>query len=174
MGTREVQQVQEAQARFQALLDAHKGILFKVCNGYCRNRDDREDLAQEIVVQLWRSFGRYDERLRFSTWMYRIALNVAISAYRRERTRTRHVLAADASVLEVADEPPVASGRIEELYALIEGLEPMERALVLLVLDGLSHREIGDVLGLSESNVGTKLERLRKRMRQRAQGDPRA
>lgn len=157
----------ELQDRFQALVDAHKGILFKVCNAYCRNRDDREDLAQEIVVQLWRSFGRFDERYRFSTWMYRIALNVAISAYRRERTRARYVIAADEQVLEVADDARGSSEDIERLYALIEGLDPLDRALVLLVLDGHSHRDIAEVLGIGESNVGTKLDRLRKRMRQR-------
>ena len=166
MATREVEE------RFQGLLDAHKGILFKVCSGYCRNRDDREDLAQEIVVQLWRSFGRFDGRQRFSTWMYRIALNVAISAYRRERTRARHVLAADETVLQVAGDAPPEAGEVERLYALIDALEPLDRALVLLVLDGQSHRDIGEVLGLGESNVGTKLDRLKKRMRQRALGDP--
>ena len=63
------------QERFQTLVDEHKKILYKVCNSYCRNRDDREDLAQEIVIQLWQSFGSFDERYRFSTWMYRICLN---------------------------------------------------------------------------------------------------
>src|ERR1039458_4813203 len=72
------------QERFQALMDEHKKILYKVCNSYCRNRDDRDDLAQEIIIQVWRSFGKFDKRYRFSTWMYRIALNVAISFYRRE------------------------------------------------------------------------------------------
>jgi RNA polymerase sigma-70 factor, ECF subfamily len=167
MGKREVEE------RFQTLMDAHKGILFKVCNGYCRNRDDREDLAQEIVVQLWRSFGRFDERYRFSTWMYRIALNVAISAYRRERTRARYIIAADERVLQVAGEPQMGSENIEQLYALIESLEPLDRALVLLVLDGHGYRDIGEVLGLSESNVGTKLERLKKRMRRQALSESR-
>src|SRR5580698_6163359 len=82
----------ELQERFQTVVDQHKKILYKVCNSYCRNRDDRDDLAQEIIIQLWRSFGRFDERYRFSTWMYRIALNVAISFYRRENTRTQHVV----------------------------------------------------------------------------------
>jgi RNA polymerase sigma factor (sigma-70 family) len=91
------------QERFQALLDEHKRILYKVCHSYCRNRDDGEDLAQEIIVQLWRSFGRFDERYRFSTWMYRIALNVAISFYRRESTRTRHVISDDEKVLDAVD-----------------------------------------------------------------------
>src|ERR1700730_13008670 len=82
----------ELQENFQFLVDEHKKILYKVCNSYCRNHDDREDLALEIIVQLWRSFGYFDARCLFSTWMYRIALNVAISFDRRENTRTRYVL----------------------------------------------------------------------------------
>jgi RNA polymerase sigma factor (sigma-70 family) len=78
-----------AQERFQNLVDDHKKILYKVCHSYCRNPGDRDDLAQEIIVQLWRSFGAFDERVRFSTWMYRIALNVAISFYRLEILNSR-------------------------------------------------------------------------------------
>ena len=82
----------ELQERFQKLLEEHRKILYKVCRCYCWNRDHRDNLAREIVVHLWRSFPSYDGRRRFSTWMYRVALNVAISFYRRERVRTRHVL----------------------------------------------------------------------------------
>jgi RNA polymerase sigma factor (sigma-70 family) len=72
----------DLQETFQNLVEEHKKILYKVCNSYCRDRDSRDDLAQEIMIQLWRSFGKFDGRCRFSTWMYRIALNVAISFYR--------------------------------------------------------------------------------------------
>src|SRR5258708_34183984 len=75
----------ESQERFQSLIEEHRKILYKVCNSYCRNRDDRKDLAQEIVIQLWQAVAGFDGRCRFSTWMYRIALNVAISLYRRAR-----------------------------------------------------------------------------------------
>lgn len=102
------------QERFQTLLDEHKRILYKVCHSYCRNRDDREDLAQEIIVQLWRSFGRFDEGYRFSTWMYRVALNVAISFYRRETTRTRYVISDDEKVLDAVDETIAASGQAHD------------------------------------------------------------
>ena len=91
------------QERFQGLVEEHKKILYKVCNSYCRNPSDRDDLAQEITVQLWRSFGAFDQRLRFSTWMYRIALNVAISFYRRENTRSRHIISDGVRLLEAVD-----------------------------------------------------------------------
>jgi RNA polymerase sigma factor (sigma-70 family) len=90
----------ELQEAFQTLVEEHKRILYKVCNSYCQDRDSRDDLAQEIIIQLWRSFGKFDGRCRFSTWMYRIALNVAISFYRGERTRTRHVIADEKRLLE--------------------------------------------------------------------------
>ena len=72
--------------QFSALVEEHKGIIYKIANSYCRNAEDRKDLIQEIVVHLWKSHGRYDDRFKLSTWIYRIALNVAISAYRREKT----------------------------------------------------------------------------------------
>ncbi len=153
--------ITERQERFEALLKMHKGILYKVCHSYCRNRDDREDLAQEIVVQLWASFGRFDEDYRFSTWMYRIALNVAISFNRRETTRTRHMISDDQQILDTADTPASQSEDVRLLYQFIEKLDELNKALALLYLDGHSYDEIAGVLGISETNVGTKINRLK-------------
>jgi RNA polymerase sigma factor (sigma-70 family) len=158
------------QDRFQTLVDEHKRILYKVCNSYCRNRDDRDDLAQEITVQLWRSFDRFDERYRFSTWMYRIALNVAISFYRRESTRTRYVISDEQHLLQATDETETQPEEIRLLYQFIEGLDPLNKALVLLYLDGNSYQEIAEVLGISETNIATKISRLKKTMKQAFSG----
>ena len=149
------------QESFQSLLEQHKKILYKVCNSYCRNRDDREDLAQEIIVQLWRSFRIYDGRSRFSTWMYRVALNVAISFYRRESVRTRHVILPEESLLDVVDEKESQPDEMRLLYESIERLDPLNKALILLYLDGHSYAEVGEVLGISETNVATKISRLK-------------
>jgi RNA polymerase sigma factor (sigma-70 family) len=154
------------QGRFQALIDEHKKILYKVCNSYCRNRDDRDDLAQEIIVQLWRSFGKFDQRYRFSTGMYRIALNAAISFYRRESTRARHAISDEDRLLNAIDETVDQSEEKQVLYQFIEKLDPLNKALVLLYLDGNSYQEIAEVLGISETNVATKINRLKKTMRQ--------
>ena len=164
----------KSQTGFQALLDEHKKILYKVCNSYCRNVDDREDLAQEIIVQLWRSFENFDGRCQFSTWMYRIALNVAISFYRRESTRTRYVLSDEERVLGAVDETATQSAEIQALYQLIEGLEPLNKALVLLYLDGNSYLEIAEILGITETNVATKISRLKQAMKQEMQGTTRS
>jgi RNA polymerase sigma-70 factor (ECF subfamily) len=158
------------QDRFQTLVEEHKKILYKVCNSYCKNPGDRDDLAQEIIIQLWRSFGKFDERYRFSTWMYRIALNVAISFYRRENRRTRYVVSDEQHLLEAIDETKNQPEEIRLLYEFIEGLDPLNKALVLLYLDGNNYQEIAEVLGISETNVATKISRLKSKMKQEFRG----
>lgn len=155
------------QDRFVALLEEHKKILFKIASSYARQAADREDLIQEMVLQLWRSFGSYDERQRFSTWMYRVALNVAISYYRRETRRTRVVVSGDEALLElaVAPESDALVEEFELLRKLIDGLDEFERALVILYLDGNPHETIGEIMGISMSNVGTRLSRIKHKLR---------
>jgi RNA polymerase sigma-70 factor, ECF subfamily len=160
----------ELQERFQTLVDEHKKILYKVCNSYCRDRDARDDLAQEIIIQLWRSFDRFNERYRFSTWMYRIALNVAISFYRRENTRTRYLISDEEHLLEAIDEKENQPDDIRLLYEFIEGLDPLNKALALLYLDGNNYQEIADVLGISETNAATKINRLKNKLKQELSG----
>jgi len=156
------------QDRFLSLLDEHRKILYKIAASYCRSSADREDLAQEMVVQLWRSFASYDDRCRFSTWMYRVALNVAISYQRREVRRSRHTVPAAESILEIAAEETDSTALgddLRRLRQLVEQLGPLDRALVLLYLDGNRYDAIAEVLGISETNVGTKLGRIKQRLR---------
>jgi RNA polymerase sigma-70 factor (ECF subfamily) len=154
--------------RFSDLLEAHRRIVFKVANTYCWHAEDRADLSQEIVAQLWRAFSAYDPTRPFSTWMYRIALNVAISSLRRRRQETRTV-PLDEAVHDIADHrrhDPDADERTRALYRVIDRLEPLNRALLLLYLDERSYREIAEILGISETNVATKLNRLKARIRE--------
>ncbi len=156
----------DLQATFQNLMEEHKKILYKICHSYCKDRDARDDLAQEILIQLWRSFEKFDGRARFSTWMYRIALNVAISFYRRESTRPRRVISDEQCLLETAAHE--AESRPEELRILhqfIEGLDPLNKALMLLYLDDNSYMEIAEVLGITETNVATKISRLKNKIK---------
>ena len=158
--------------RFAALLDAHRAIAYKVANTYCRDPEDRRDLVQEIAMQLWRAWPGYDEGRTFSTWMYRIALNVAISHVRGVRRRMPLLPLDEASEthpgLAVDDDSGrhESDQRIAALYAVIDRQPPLDRALLLLWLDERSQREIADVLGISESNVSTKLNRLKQRIRE--------
>jgi RNA polymerase sigma-70 factor (ECF subfamily) len=152
------------QEAFVGLLDQHMGIAHKVALGYTRTPEDRQDLVQEIAAQLWRAFPRYDPQRPFSTWMYRIALNVAISRLRRE---TRHqVVPADPSDLDTIASPKAEpSDVVADLWRQIERLDPLNRALLLLYLDDRSYAEIAEVLGITETNVATKLSRLKRRLR---------
>ncbi|MET4728325.1 RNA polymerase sigma factor (sigma-70 family) [Lysobacter enzymogenes] len=155
------------QRRFEALLDAHRGIVYKVAAGYARGEDERADLAQDIAAQLWRAFPGYDPQRSFSTWMYRIALNVAIS-HLRERSRHRDTVALDEDLHALpADDgdTPETAQRLRLLQRLIAQQPPLDRALLLLYLEDRGHREIADVLGLSETNVATKIGRLKQRLR---------
>jgi RNA polymerase sigma-70 factor (ECF subfamily) len=155
---------QDSQTRFFAELDAHRRILSKVTRTYCREPADREDLAQEIVVQLWRSFPRFDGRSKFSTWMYQVALNVAISYQRSEIVRARYVISDEAQILDAVDQTNDEPQEVGLIYEFIDSLNPLDRALVLLYLDGNSHQEISQVLGISTTNVATKMSRLKQAM----------
>jgi RNA polymerase sigma-70 factor (ECF subfamily) len=153
--------------QFESLLQEHRGIVFKVASIYARGREDRNDLAQEIAVQLWRSFGSYDPaRAKFSTWMYPVALNVAIS-HVRQAARDERLEPLDAAHLELPGATDVAQPdeRLAALYAFVGQLDPLNRALILLYLEDRSYAEIAQVLGISESNVATKINRIKHRLR---------
>ena len=159
--------VNDARERFGELLERHRGIVLKVANTYARGPEDRADLVQEIAAQLWRAFPRYDAMRPFSTWMYRVALNVGISFLRNRGGRDRVVAldAAHEAIVAPAPASPEDSERVRALERAIERLDAMNRALLLLYLEERSYAEIGEILGISETNVGTKLARLRQRIR---------
>lgn len=157
-----------ARHEFGELLETHCAIVFKVANTYCRQPDDRADLAQEIAAQLWRAWPGYDPARRFTTWMYRIALNVAISFLRSDSRHQRSIVPLDDSFHDVADENAIdheADQRLRLLQAFIERQSPIDRAMLLLYLDERNQQEIGEILGLSQTNVSTKIGRLKQRIR---------
>ena len=153
---------------FGELLEQHRGIVFKVAHTYCRHPDDRADLVQEIATQLWRAYPAFDEgRASFSTWMYRIALNVAISHLRSASHRQQHAVPLDESLHDVVGEDDNHEGQahLRLLHRFIEQQDPLNRALLLLYLEDRSHRDIAEILGISEANVATKISRLKQRLR---------
>lgn len=159
---------QSTRQRFAVLLEQHRRIVFKVAATYCRDADDRADLAQEIAAQLWRAFPGYDASRPFPTWMYRIALNVAISHLRERELRQRHIEAFDESLHDRADDnatDPAAEQQLRMLHGFIAQLGALDRALLLLYLDDHRQAQIADILGISESNVATKIGRLKQRIR---------
>lgn len=158
------------QADFLRLIQDNKGILFKISNSYCRSRDDREDLMQEIIYQLWKSGQGFDANYKFSTWMYRIALNVAISFYRQQRRKGLHIaFGGDLHLMELEDRSD-GTGEMEEkiglLQQFIRDLAEFDKAMMILYLEEKSYREIADILGITETNVATKLSRIKGRLKQ--------
>jgi RNA polymerase sigma factor (sigma-70 family) len=155
-----------ASAEFSALLEVNRRLVFKVANTYGRGRADVEDLAQEIAAQSWRAFPNYDRERSFSTWLYRIALNVAISWLRAEAPRRRRSVPFeadlhDAAVSEVYDTDD--GSRI--LRGFIDSQGPLDRALLLLYLEERPHAEIAEILGITTTNITTKINRLKERLR---------
>ncbi|MFT3881992.1 MAG: sigma-70 family RNA polymerase sigma factor [Gemmatales bacterium] len=145
-------------------------MLLKVCWVYGANH--RDDLMQEIIARLWSAFSRYDRARKFSTWMYRVALNVAIDFRRRQRRWGRETATLDEKTTEAFATSPEEAMKLQQLRELRELLEAQsdaDRALLLLYLEGNSYQEIGEVLGMSETNVGTRLNRLKKSMRDAVQ-----
>jgi RNA polymerase sigma-70 factor (ECF subfamily) len=155
----------ELQDEFLALLTQHRKILYKIAGAYCRSAVDRDDLIAEMTAALWKSFGRYDARRRFSTWMYRIALNVAISHYRSERRRSERLVTADVTTLELPAGFEVDDEQVEQLNRFVTELGDIDKALMLLYLDEHSHKSIATILGLTETNVATKIGRLKAKAR---------
>jgi RNA polymerase sigma-70 factor (ECF subfamily) len=161
----------DAHREFADLLDRHRGIVLKVAGSYAANPEDRADLAQDIAAQLWRAWPSYAPDRPVTTWMYRIALNVAISHLRGRSLRDRHhvpydeALHADGDQGAAIDDDHETGQRLRMLERVIAALPPLDRALMLLYLDERSQREIADVLGISESNVSTRISRLKQRLR---------
>ncbi len=153
--------------RFLALFRDHRAILYKVAFGYCRNREDRVDLVQEMAFQLWRSFRHYDSRVKFSTWAYRVAMNVAISHLRGESRRIRDTLPLDELAYEFAADDPLAEeagDNMRVLRLLIDELDELNRALVLLYFEGHSAEEIAEIVGISPGNVTTRMNRVKNKL----------
>ena len=132
---------------------------------YCHSSEDRQDLFQDIVLQLWRAFPKFRNEAKVSTWMYRIALNTAITRLRKESKRP-HPQDIDKDILQIPS--PDLSVREEQLTSMmlaIDGLSDVEKAIVLLYLEDQSYKEIAEVMGMSESNVGYKINRIKHKLR---------
>jgi RNA polymerase sigma-70 factor, ECF subfamily len=160
----------DAELLFQKWLVEHGGAVFKVARAYTHSAEDGQDLAQEILLQVWRSLPQFQGWASPSTWIYRVALNTALSWRRQEHRRP-----ARQPLLEVDQVPAAGSASaeqleqretVEKLYVAIRQLPKTDAALVLLYLDDLSYREMADVLGISETNVGVKLNRAKAALKQ--------
>ncbi|MFT4536218.1 MAG: RNA polymerase sigma factor (sigma-70 family) [Saprospiraceae bacterium] len=159
---------QEQKQFFQEIITQHKGILFKVARGYCPQEDERKDLMQEMMIQIWLSIHKYNEQYKISTWLYRISLNVAISFYRKNATRVTKFSVLNEHTVDLPIEDKTENEReLLLLEQFISELKEIEKALMILYLEDKSHNEIAEILGISLSNVGTKIGRIKNKLKKR-------
>ncbi len=148
--------------QFELLVRQHKRTIYTVCYMFSTNKDEIDDLFQEILIRLWNGFDQFEGRSSAKTWIYRVALNTAINQDRKERRRPQTVpLTVDIDPYE-ADNPQTQQIRV--LYDRISRLDLIDRSLILLWLEGISYDEIGAIIGISPNNVGVKLTRIKEKL----------
>lgn len=149
---------------FLQIIREHGGILHKVCRLYRDNVEDREDLFQEIIYQVWKAYPSFKGQAVISTWIYRIALNTAMATYRKKKPQVSYV----ESLPDFAEEPPDdrRADRLEQLYKAIKQLNDVEKAIITLYLDELNYQQIAAITGITENNVGVRINRIKHKMQQ--------
>ncbi len=156
----------DRQHEFLQQLDQHRLLIHKVCNLYGHTLSDREDLFQEIVVQLWNAYPRFRGESKLSTWLYRIALNTAISGLRKKKTNVSSIQPEELPT-EIQYEAYNIESEIQlgQMYAAIRKLSEIERALIMLYLEDKSYDEMEDVLGINQNNLRVKMNRIKEKLR---------
>jgi len=151
---------------FLEQMEAHKGIIHKISRMYMDAEDDQQDLTQEIIYQLWKSYDSFQQQSQFSTWMYRVALNTALVFFKKEKKK---MSVTDTMPEHLAMEENVTATKelqLAHFYRAVQKLERLEKALVFLHLENYSHKEIGENLGISEGNARTKLSRAKDKLKE--------
>ena len=166
---------EEHEQRFRRFLADHANVMWKVVRAFAATPHDQEDLLQETALQLWRSLPGFRGESKESTWIYRVAFNTALVWKRDEKRRyAKHENFFNSTVVEATTSGQPADSRddemVELLYAAIRQLPKLDASLALMHLDGLSYREMGEVLGITEGNVGVKLNRIRKQLAEMLKG----
>jgi RNA polymerase sigma factor (sigma-70 family) len=152
---------------FVTIVRDYRNLIYKVCYSYCADPDSRKDLQQEILLQLWKSIDKFNGSVKLSTWIYRVALNTAIFFYRKHNKHQSGRISIDPEAISMSGFEPDAAlhDKLVMLRGFIDNLGSLDKALIILYLDDSKYKEIGDVLGLSETNVATKISRIKKALR---------
>ncbi len=153
------------QQEFLEKIESHKGMIFKVSKMYVDHQEDREDLYQEIVFQLWKSYQKFEGKSQFSTWLYRVSLNTALTFLKSEKRKPDNAFLHEN--LDVAEESQDDKEvQLQLFYKAVHELNPIEKALIFLFLEGQNHKEISENLGISEVNARVKLNRTKEKLQQ--------
>ncbi len=154
------------ESEFVALLEEHQNIVHKICRIYTNNEVDHKDLFQEISIQLWRSFDRFEGKSKFSTWMYRVGLNTAITLYRKNKKRIdTYAINEEINSIELDGYDPAIDEQLNWLHEKIEEFSEIDKALVLLYLENKRYDEIAETLGISTVNARVKMNRIKQRLK---------
>ncbi len=150
---------------FIACISEHERIIFKVCKMYCRSCDDEQDLFQDILLQLWQSFPSFKRDSKVSTWMYRVALNTAITRLRNEKKKPeQQTIDNDALQIPNTINDP-KDENFELMMRAIEKLSNVEKAIMVLYMEDHSYREMAEVMGMTESNIGFKINQIKTKLK---------
>ncbi len=155
-------------ATFIEIIEKYRGILYKVITMYCTEDDDKKDLEQEILIQIWKSLDTYNDKYAMTTWLYRISMNVAISHYRKTFKTKGRTVRLDTGLLEYTPAPETRERSYEQdvLRKLLSALNEFDKALMFLYLEDKDYEVIADVLGITKTNVATKISRIKNRWKQ--------
>jgi RNA polymerase sigma-70 factor, ECF subfamily len=146
---------------FTELLHKNQGIVHKICNIYFNNRLEKEDYQQELIIQLWKAFPSFKNQSKFSTWMYRVCLNASIDIIRKEKSQPKFVKVDSHDVNKIPDDKNEPDSNQEKLYGAINKLTEIDKAIITLYFDEFSYKEIAEIVGISESNTGVKINRIK-------------
>ncbi len=157
-----------SEKEFISLLNQHQKIVYKVCNLYMDRHSDREDLFQEITLQAWKAYGNFRGDAKFSTWLYRVALNTAITFFRKEK-KNPEIFSTDI-LPEQTDEPDsLIEEQVKAMYAAIGDLSKIDKAIIMLYLEDYSYAEIGEMMGITANNVAVKMSRIKIKLKEETQ-----
>ena len=156
----------ELEHQFVTELENNQNIVHKVCSLYANDREAHNDLFQEITIQLWKAYPKFRGDSKFSTWMYRVALNTAITLYRKSK-RKPTTFDYDSVVYKISAEPydPTAEQQLSLMYSAVRQLSDIDKALVFLYLEDKNYSEIAETLGISEVNARVKMNRIKTKLR---------
>ncbi|MFK8037531.1 MAG: RNA polymerase sigma factor [Crocinitomicaceae bacterium] len=150
---------------FIALIKPHKGILVKVSKIYMDTQSDQEDMQQEILFQLWKSYPNFKGNSQFSSWMYRVSVNTAITFFKQKKKRPFSVLLTEKQYEKAEEIDTTKNEQLDHFYRAVRTLNEIEKALILYSVEGYSQKEIAKQLGLSEVNTRVKLKRTKDKLR---------
>lgn len=151
---------------FLQIIKRNQGIIHKVCNIYCDDQDDRNDLFQEIVAQLWKSFPTFREESKFSTWMYRVALNTAITTFKKTKRRPdQNRLTYENFQVKDENYDTETEEEIKNLHRAVAQLTGVEKSIVLLFLENKKYEEIAEITGITQNYVRVKMNRIKKKLK---------